>query len=383
MSYRILVFKGLSALKVRDKLFLAFGLYLLVVISTSLVVYYTIISSLADPVALEKVRIIFLVTIFFLLAAGYVLGTIISRTITVPLKKLERTIKNISMGDLTDKTGIEGHDEIGSLGNSFDQMLERLRDTYNFLEVAVQMLQEKQDLLVENEKLASLGRLAAGVAHEINNPLAIINEKSGLMKDFIEFAPDFPNKEKFLELTQGISDSVSRCRAITHHLLGYARPIEIVKEFFSMENAVNEVLVFLKSEIVSKKIVVETRFDKDSDKIKSDKVQIEQVLLNIIKDAVDAVAISGSLSIWSDRKNDETARIFIKDNGHGISRDMLKHIFEPFFSTKERGKGTGLGLFVSYGIVKKLGGKILVESELNKGTTFTIELPFGYLEGEP
>jgi two-component system, NtrC family, sensor kinase len=240
--------------------------------------------------------------------------------------------------------------------------------------------QDRENAVAQSEhasKMASIGRLAAGVAHEINNPLAIINEKAGLIKDILEVSGNAPdNKEKFLSLISGISESVNRCRTITHRLLGFSRRMEISQDAIDVNDAIQEVIGFLEKEILYRDIQLELDLQKDLPKIITDKGQIQQVFLNIINNAMDAVKENGKINVsTSVKKDDHFVRVAIKDNGSGIPKENLRHIFEPFYSTKEKGKGTGLGLSISYGIVQKLGGRILIESELNKGTTFFIELP--------
>ncbi len=225
-------------------------------------------------------------------------------------------------------------------------------------------------------KMASIGRLAAGVAHEINNPLAIINEKAGLMKDILEVSGNIPdNKDKFLSLISGIAESVNRCRTITHRLLGFSRRMEISQDAIDMNDAIQEVIGFLEKEILYRNIRLELNLQENLPKVITDKGQVQQVFLNIINNAIDALKKNGLINVTTYAKDDKFIGIAIKDNGSGIPKDNLKHIFEPFYSTKEKGEGTGLGLSISYGIVQKLGGTILVESEINKGTTFSVELP--------
>jgi two-component system NtrC family sensor kinase len=239
--------------------------------------------------------------------------------------------------------------------------------------------QERERAVAESEhasKMASIGRLAAGVAHEINNPLAIINEKAGLMKDILEVSGSTPgNKDKFLSLISGIAESVNRCRTITHRLLGFSRRMEISQDAIDINDAIQEVIGFLEKEILYRNIKLELDLQETLPKILTDKGQVQQVFLNIINNAIDAVKENGYIRITTYSKGDELIGVAIKDNGSGIPKENLKHIFEPIYSTKEKGKGTGLGLSISYGIVQKLGGTILVESEPDKGTTFSVELP--------
>jgi signal transduction histidine kinase len=243
------------------------------------------------------------------------------------------------------------------------------------VEEAVGKLYEKQAQLIAAEKLAILGTFAAGVAHEINNPLAIINEKAGLMKDILEMSENCKHKIKFLNLLDAIFESINRCGKITHRILGFARKTEVSIEIFDLNDLIKYLTVFLEKEIFYKNIRLELNLKENLPEVRSDKGQLQQVFLNIIKNAIDAVENGGLVAVSTDIKDENMVKVSIKDNGHGISGEDLKHMFEPFFTTKEKGKGTGLGLSITYGIVKNLGGNILVESEVNKGTTFIVEIP--------
>lgn len=237
---------------------------------------------------------------------------------------------------------------------------------------------EREEAIAKSEhasKMASIGRLAAGIAHEINNPLAIINEKSGLMKDILEANGDLSQKSgKFLDLIDKIFQNVSRCRSIIHRLLGFSRRIEVT-EAFDLNDSIKEVIGFIQNETIFRNIKIDLDLYKDSLKVKSARGQLQQVLLNIMNNAIDAVEEHGIIKIVTTVKDKNTVQVVISDNGQGIPKDKLKHIFEPFYTTKEKGKGTGLGLSISYGIMQRLGGTIFVESEINKGTTFIVEIP--------
>ena len=245
--------------------------------------------------------------------------------------------------------------------------------------------QEREDAIAKTEhasKLASIGRLATGVAHEINNPLAIINEKAGLMKDIIEISGDLQqNKEKFLGLIDRIFDSVNRCRMVTHRLLGFARRMEVAIAVIDLNDTIKEVMEFFEKEILYRNIRLELNLRKDLPKIESDKGQLQQIFLNIINNAIDAVEEGGLIEVSTKIKDANNVQVSIRDTGHGIPKDKIKHIFEPFYTTKEKGKGTGLGLSISYGIMQRLGGTISVESEVDKGTIFTVEMPIRFETG--
>lgn len=228
--------------------------------------------------------------------------------------------------------------------------------------------------LEQHHKLSSIGRLAAGVAHEINNPLAIINQKAGLMKDLIELGTDFEEKGKFIGLTDSVIKSVDRCKTITHRLLGFARRMDVNFEELDLNELLKEVLGFLEKEILYRNIKLDFRFAENIPQISSDRGQLQQVFLNILTNALAAVEDGGRiiLSTWEDAQ--DTMGVSCQDNGAGMSRETLERIFDPFFTTKI-GQGTGLGLSISYGIVKKLGGDIKVQSSVGEGATFTVYLP--------
>lgn len=223
-------------------------------------------------------------------------------------------------------------------------------------------------------KLASIGRLAAGVAHEINNPLAIINEKAGLLKDIASAAEEFPQKQKILKIVDSILKSVERCSNITHRLLGFAKRIDTKTETIELEPLLKEVLSFLEKEASYRNISVNVQVQPNIPTIESDRGQLQQVFLNIVNNAFAAVKENGKIDIIVEQKVAEIVSITISDNGVGISEENLKHIFEPFFTTKKE-YGTGLGLSITYGIVQKLGGYISVKSKLGEGTSFTMTLP--------
>ena len=319
----------------------------------------------------------------FLLAAtlaAIVFGVIVNRrlsaSIAVPLGDLEGITKKIAAGDYSERVAVRGDDELSSLGASFNLMQERIRDTLTTLERANTELRENRAQLVEAEKLATLGRFSVGVAHEINNPLAIINEKAGLMQDYLERAEDFHDKERFSALLAAIFDAVQRSRGITHRILDFAGTPGDTPDAVDLNVVVREVAALFDREIVRKGIHVRLDLSEDLPLVMSDRTQIQQVLASILANAVEAVGQGGAIGITTGRKDAGTLQVSIEDNGRGIPEEVLGHIFEPFLLTaKETGKGVGLGLSISYGIIKRLGGGILVRSEPDKGTVFTVELP--------
>lgn len=250
-----------------------------------------------------------------------------------------------------------------------------------FLAMSIRKAEESRELILQEtehtNKLASIGRLAAGVAHEINNPLAIINEKTGLMKDLLQRSDTFPYREKFLAQLNSLESAVSRSRVITHRLLGFARRMEVTLEPIAISEVLKEVLGFLDKEAAYRNITIEKFFKDDLPTIQSDRGQLQQIFLNIINNAIDAVGEGGEISIATQETGHGFIQIDVSDNGPGIAPEIAKNIFEPFFTTKkgDSRQGTGLGLSITYGLVKKLGGDITVRSEAGIGTTFSILLP--------
>jgi len=225
-------------------------------------------------------------------------------------------------------------------------------------------------------KMAALGRLSAGVAHEINNPLSIITEKAGLLKDLLLLTNELPPKQKLVDLVNSVLNSADRCGTITHRLLGFAKHMEVQQETIDLDELLHEVLGFLEKEASYRDIEVQFSRPDEPPTVVSDRGQLQQVFLNIINNAFAAVEDGGHIRIGINRVADNSVAVSIADDGVGISEEHLKQIFDPFFTTK-KGAGTGLGLSITYGIVQKLGGAISVESQVGKGTTFIVTLPAG------
>jgi signal transduction histidine kinase len=222
--------------------------------------------------------------------------------------------------------------------------------------------------------MATLGRLAAGVAHEINNPLAIINEKAGLLEDMAKHNPDFPKRDKILGMVDSISTSVDRCSRVTKRLLGFGRRMETTRERIDLRSLIKDVLEFQGTEATHRSIDIDVQVDDNVPMITSDRGQLQQVLLNLVSNAYAAVPDGGRIEIKVTQTNADEVAVSVSDNGSGIAPADLKNIFEPFFSTKGE-SGTGLGLSITRDIVERLGGIIEAESELGEGTTFTVLLP--------
>jgi len=231
--------------------------------------------------------------------------------------------------------------------------------------------------LVQAEKLASVGELAAGIAHEINNPLAIIAEEVGLLKDSLDPALVRENDppvaiEPHLDI---IHDAVFRCRDITRKLLTFVRRTEAVMAPQDLHAILDDVAtVMLGNELAISNVEVARDYDTDLPPIPADRTELAQVFVNLVKNAIDAMPGGGMLSLSTRRRNDR-ALIAVQDTGCGMTRDQMQRVFMPFYTTKDPGKGTGLGLSVSTLIIQSYEGSLYVESAPGRGTTFTIELP--------
>jgi two-component system NtrC family sensor kinase len=246
-------------------------------------------------------------------------------------------------------------------------MVRQIREADEKREVAFRELEH-------SHKLSSIGQMAAGVAHEVNNPLAIINEKTGLMQDLLLAMPELEKRDKFLALADSILQSVERARGITYRLLGFARRLEGSYETLDLNQVLINVIGFVQKEADDRNVSILLDLEEDLEQIVSDQGQLEQVFLNILNNALAAVEDGGRVEIKSWKESSEMVAISIADNGSGMSSETMNQIFEPFFTTKKH-FGTGLGLSITYGIIKKLGGEIKVWSQVDAGSQFTIYLP--------
>ncbi|MBI9089970.1 MAG: two-component sensor histidine kinase [Desulfobacterium sp.] len=227
-----------------------------------------------------------------------------------------------------------------------------------------------------DNKLATVGRLAAGVAHEINNPLAIINEKAGLIKDIFVFREKYSADDKLMGLVDSVISSVARCGTITKRLLNFARHMDESFQVVEIGTVIREVLGFLGKEAEYRSIEISVEVPNSFPKIECDRGKLQQVLLNIVNNAFFAIESEGKLSIQVKQRDEKYLTVTISDSGCGIPEKELELIFEPFFTKKSDQGGTGLGLSITYQLVEEAGGCIKVKSEVGVGTSFIVNLPF-------
>jgi signal transduction histidine kinase len=307
-----------------------------------------------------------LVTILFLLALFY------SRQITTPVHKLIKAVQRMRQGNLEHQIRLESNDEIQILAHEFELMRQRLQDSYQGMEEKIQLrtreLKEAQAQISHQEKMASLGLMAAGIAHEIGNPLTSISSMAQVIK---RKNPD----DKTIEYVQNILKNIERISRIVRELVDFIRPTSHEKSRSDINEIIKSAVGIIKYDRRSKKMHFVMNLDQALPNIILVTDHLLQVFLNILINALDASEGYGNeIEVKSYRSN-EHIHIEISDQGCGIAGDKLNKIFEPFYTTKEVGKGTGLGLTVSYGIIKKMDGEIKVESTLEKGSTFSIVLP--------
>jgi two-component system NtrC family sensor kinase len=229
--------------------------------------------------------------------------------------------------------------------------------------------------LETSSRLISVGRLAAGVAHEINNPLAVIGENAGLIKDLFTLRKEYKQDKRLMELIDAVLESVERSGEITKELLGFARQFEPKITPIQLSRVVLEVLSFQRKEAAYRNIDIHVDVPEDIPTIYSDRGRLQQILLNLINNAFQAMRNGGRLDILVKREGENAVSIKVRDTGPGISPEDEKRIFEPFFTTRGPEGGIGLGLSITFGLVRKLKGDISVQSKLGEGTTFEINLP--------
>jgi signal transduction histidine kinase len=295
-----------------------------------------------------------------LVAAGFAFNLQLSRRFVSPITLLARTIEKTDCDNLDVKVDVKGHDELAMLGERFNSMMERLRQ-------AREDLRKTSEKMIQSEKLASLGILASGVAHEINNPLAGLFNCVQMLKQN-ENNPEF--RERYLGL---LKEGLDKIEITVSKLLAMSRRPEHAPADMNVLNAVDSIYRFLEFKLQKHNITYVTDIPHDL-QVTVDINDFQQMLLNLMINAVQAMQNGGRLTVRGHQENG-SVRIDVLDTGTGIAPENIGSIFDPFFTTKPTGEGTGLGLWLTYGIMKNYNGEIIVESELGKGSRFTMSFP--------
>ena len=316
-----------------------------------------------------------------LLALAIGLGLVIVRIVGRPLSRLVEATRRIARGEVSVRVEASSRDEIGELARSFNRMAEDLEKTRAELEeerrelerrvvARTEELSRAQQTLVHAEKMTAVGQLVAGVAHELNNPLTVVLGYAGLLAE----RNRDPAIQKKLEMLAAAAES---SRKIVQNLLAFARKKKPERARLDVNDVVQKTLSLRSYHLRTEKIAVDTRLDPRLPATWADAQQIQQVVLNLLVNAEQAIEASGHGDRigFTTRAVEGGIDLVVEDNGPGIPPEVRSRIFEPFFTTKEVGKGTGLGLSICYGIVAEHGGEIRVESEPGQFTRFTLNLP--------
>jgi two-component system NtrC family sensor kinase len=297
---------------------------------------------------------VFLIALVCILLAG-VVAVPISRFITQPIDRLVQAHRRLAEGDMRVRVQIPGSGELALLGRSFNTMVETLERT--------------QKELLHKEKLASMGQLAAGVAHEINNPLGAILLYAGMLHEGMSDGD--PRRED----VKMIMDETHRCKKIVSDLLNFSRQQEILAQDCHLNEILEQVIGSLSHQPFFQNVRIIRNFAADLPVIQADPAQLTQVFVNLFNNAAEAMPEGGTITVGTRALDAQRVEVTISDTGCGISEENLGKLFTPFFTTKPIGKGTGLGLSIVYGIIKMHRGQISVQSQVGKGTTFAVTLP--------
>lgn len=308
---------------------------------------------------LAMARLIPFVWLGALLVVLVLIANFVARTVLTRLHRYLDITDRIAAGDLTPiMPGRRFRDEFTDLALHINNMVRQLNRQYR--------------ILVESHKLRAMGTLVAGVAHELNNPLNNIMLTSEVLVEEYDLHEDAERREMLAELI----GETERARTIVHNLLDFARESDTQLQALQLRSVVDETIALVANQAKVKKIRLKCTVPDDLPEVHGDRQLLRQVFMNLILNAVDALPEKGKIDVaLADDQREGFVSVDITDNGPGIPDHVLSRIFDPFFTTKPQGKGTGLGLSVSRGIVRKLGGYLLVASRLGRGTTFTVVLP--------
>jgi two-component system NtrC family sensor kinase len=302
-----------------------------------------------------------LIALVCIVLAG-VIAVPIARVVTRPIAELVEANRRLAQGDMTVRVQAHGSGELAMLGRSFNSMVETL--------------QQAQQELLHKEKLASMGQLAAGVAHEINNPLGTILLFSDVM--YKEAPEDDPRRD---DLKMVINET-TRCKNIVADLLNFARQQEVLAQDTDVHTLLEQAVEGVSRQPAFEGVEIMRQFSPDLPTIQADPAQLQQVFVNLLNNAAEAMGGGGTITLATRPMNSQWVEIKVSDTGCGIPEENLGKLFTPFFTTKALGRGTGLGLSIVYGIIKMHRGQIAVQSQVGQGTTFIVTLPVQLPKGQ-
>lgn len=311
------------------------------------------------PGIISKTHLTLLLLILTISAGAVFVLFLVLNKVMRPVVKLREGAERIGKGEFGHRIEIASKDEIGELSEGFNRMAANL-----------EKMRSMEERLYQSERLAAIGKFAAGIAHEINNPVGNV---IGIAKLRLKNTEDIAARE---DLESIIKDS-GRCASIIKDLLAYSRQSPPKKEITALDNLIDSAIKNVANQANAKHIEIVRETDSELRDIRVDPLQMSQVLSNILLNAVQSIESSGSITLRTAVISDDMAEISISDNGIGIKDEIKDKIFYPFFTTKAVGEGTGLGLAISYGIVQNHGGEIIAESGKGNGSTFRIRLPLG------
>ncbi len=354
-------------MKIREKIIIAFGLNFVVTAIVGILIYRESAIPDLSLSATEHASDILLSGLAIIFLSGAALSLFLARRIVNPIKNLKNSARKISMGDFSAAIDLGGNDEISSLSRSIDSMQVILKNVLQSLDESMKELQEKQSQLLRAEKLAAIGVFASGMAHEINNPLTSVLTFSNLI---LEKMPEDDPRREMLRI---MSRDTMRARSIVKQLLSFAKDAPINPSRFDINVTIGETFEALSLLGLLEGINVRLDLNKELSLVSADKIQIEELLSNMLMNAAQAIVPPGTITISTSQEGADL-KIIVSDTGEGIPPEYIDKIFDPFFTTKGTA-GTGLGLAVSYDIIKKHCGDIEVSSKINEGTSLTIKLP--------
>src|SRR5271169_588787 len=310
------------------------------------------------------------------------------REVGQPIKALKKGTEHLSRGELGYQIEVRSQDEVGDLAHSFNDMSLQLRAANEEIVTWAKTLEDRvdhktrelkraHDHVLHVEKMASIGKMAAVVAHEVNNPLSGILTYAKLLRKWVGSGQvEHEKREEAMECLELIATESRRCGDLVKNLLTLSRSAPMNIEHTDLQAVIDRCLLLVRHQLELGGIHLELNVAEDLPRVPCDPAQIEQVLIALIMNAIDAMPRGGNLWLQTRQSNDgREIDIQVRDDGAGIAPDVLPQIFEPFLTTKESGHGVGLGLAISRGIVERHGGRIEVQSELGRGTTFTVTLP--------